>query len=217
MRVNFRPSARATDSPSDVLPTPGGPTSVMIAPEPRPATGCRCAALAPLLHGQELDDPLFDVVEPGMVLIEDAARLGDIEAILGPLAPGQLEHPIQVVADPAVLGVLLAGALEAPSSRSTSFRTCVGEGRLVDALPILRRDVAIALAQLALDRLELLAQVVLALALLKALVDFAADLVLEGDLRQDLAAPGDELLESLQRRRALRGSRAAVRSLRSGE
>ena len=35
-RTNFRPSARATDSPSEVLPTPGGPTSVRIAPDPRP-------------------------------------------------------------------------------------------------------------------------------------------------------------------------------------
>ena len=41
MRTNFRPSARAMDSPSDVLPTPGGPTSVMIAPDLRPVTGPR--------------------------------------------------------------------------------------------------------------------------------------------------------------------------------
>ena len=31
-RTNLRPIARAIDSPSDVLPTPGGPTSVMIEP-----------------------------------------------------------------------------------------------------------------------------------------------------------------------------------------
>ena len=44
-RTNFRPSARATDSPSDVLPTPGGPTSVRIAPEPRPVASREPALL----------------------------------------------------------------------------------------------------------------------------------------------------------------------------
>src|SRR2546423_12713603 len=34
--ANWRPMAGGTDSPSDVLPTPGGPTRAMMAPEPRP-------------------------------------------------------------------------------------------------------------------------------------------------------------------------------------
>ena len=76
------------------------------------------ATFAPLLDGQEFDDALFDVVEPGVVRIQDAAGLGDVEAILRLLAPGQLEHPVQVVADPALLGVLLAGALEAARARA---------------------------------------------------------------------------------------------------
>ena len=32
MRTNFRPSARAIDWPSDVLPTPGGPTKQSTGP-----------------------------------------------------------------------------------------------------------------------------------------------------------------------------------------
>ena len=32
-RTNLRPSARAIDWPSDVLPTPGGPTKARIGPE----------------------------------------------------------------------------------------------------------------------------------------------------------------------------------------
>ena len=47
----LRPSARATDSPSEVLPTPGGPTSAITAPEPRPpidleTAGARRARIA---------------------------------------------------------------------------------------------------------------------------------------------------------------------------
>ena len=33
MRMNFRPSARAIEWPSEVLPTPGGPTKQRIWPE----------------------------------------------------------------------------------------------------------------------------------------------------------------------------------------
>src|SRR4051794_5446065 len=40
-RTNLRPRARATDSPSEVLPTPGGPARTITAPEPRPPTTWR--------------------------------------------------------------------------------------------------------------------------------------------------------------------------------
>src|SRR5947209_17585225 len=75
-----------------------------------PATNrLEVATFAAFLDGQEFDDALFDVVESGMVCIQDAAGFGDVvEAILRLLAPGQLEHPVKVVADPALLGVLLA-------------------------------------------------------------------------------------------------------------
>src|SRR5579859_1542911 len=57
MRANFRPSALATDSPSDVLPTPGGPTSVMIAyiaPRNRAGAGAADLELPPLSDAREL-------------------------------------------------------------------------------------------------------------------------------------------------------------------
>ena len=95
------------------------------------------AALTPLLDGQEFDDPLFDVVQSGMVRIEDAACLGHIEAVFGFLAPRQLEHPIQVIADPALLRVLFAGTLEAVQLSLDFFPHVVGERRIVDLLAIL--------------------------------------------------------------------------------
>ncbi len=65
MRWNFRPSARAIDRPSDVLPTPGGPTKQRIGSLPlRPD----------LLHRQVLEDPVLDLLQPLVILVQDPAR-----------------------------------------------------------------------------------------------------------------------------------------------
>ena len=65
----------------------------------------------------------------------------------------------------------------------------------VDLLAVLGERVAVGVAQLLLDRRQLLAQVELALALFEAFVDLDADLVLERGFGQDLAAPGNQLLQ----------------------
>src|SRR5205085_6352763 len=52
-----------------------------------------------LLHRQELDDAVLDVVEPGVVGVEDAAGLRDVERVVRPLRPRQLDHPVQVGPD----------------------------------------------------------------------------------------------------------------------
>ncbi len=67
---------------------------------------------AQLPHGQVLEDPLLHVLQPVVVLIEDARRLGDVQTVLRPHAPRQLEHRVEPCPDPAVLGVLLARALQ---------------------------------------------------------------------------------------------------------
>jgi hypothetical protein len=130
-----------------------------------------------------------------MVGVQDAAGLGHVEAILRPLAPWQLQHPVEVVANPALLGILLAGALQAVELALDFFANGVREGRLGDLLAVLRQRVAIGLAQLLFDRGELLAQVELALALFEALVDLDANLVLQRGFGQDGASPGDQRLE----------------------
>ena len=65
MRTNLRPSARAIDCPSEVLPTPGGPTKQRIWPE---------TSLLELRDGEVLDDPLLDLLEVVVVLVEDLLR-----------------------------------------------------------------------------------------------------------------------------------------------
>src|SRR5439155_2989277 len=71
--------------------------------------------------------------------------------------------------------------------------------RLLDLLAVLGDDAlaVLALAQLLLDGLELLAKDVLALVLLHALGDLLADLVLEAHLREGLLGPLDDLLQAL--------------------
>src|SRR6186997_857543 len=78
MRWNVRPSARAMERPSEVLPTPGGPTKHRIGSLP---------AGAHRLHGEVLEDPVLDLFEPPMVLVEDGARRAEVEQVRGLLAP----------------------------------------------------------------------------------------------------------------------------------
>src|SRR6185312_12169710 len=67
---------------------------------------------APLAHRQVLDDPLLHVVEPGVVLVEDPPRAGDVVSVLGPLVPGDVEDGVEPGADPADFRRLLRGPLE---------------------------------------------------------------------------------------------------------
>ena len=80
---------------------------------PASAHDSQAAGLAPLAHREELDDPVLDVLQAGVILVQDPPRFDHVEPVLGPLVPGQLQHPVEVVADPALLRVLLAHALEA--------------------------------------------------------------------------------------------------------
>ena len=78
MRSNLRPSARAIERPSDVLPTPGGPTKQRIA-----AGGVGLQAA----HGEELEDAVLDLLDVVVVLVEHLARVGEVEVVLGRSCP----------------------------------------------------------------------------------------------------------------------------------
>ena len=95
MRSNLRPSARAIDWPSDVLPTPGGPTKHRIEP--------RASGLS-LPHGEELEDAVLDLLDVVVVGVEHLARVREVEVVLGRLVPRQRRDPLEVGADDAVLG-----------------------------------------------------------------------------------------------------------------
>ena len=66
--------ARATDSPSDVFPTPGGPDKSENRPRaPRADRGDPALGLK-LPHRQVLEDPLLHVLQTVVVLVEDPCR-----------------------------------------------------------------------------------------------------------------------------------------------
>ena len=171
-----RPSARAIERPSDVLPTPGGPTKHRIEPA---RVGLQLA------HGQELEDALLDLLEVVVVLVEHRARVREVEVVLGAGVPRQRGDPLEVGADDAVLGRLRRQLLEARELAVGLRPDGVGQrelGELVAQLGGLGGGL-VELAELGLDRLELLAQDELALR--------AVDLRLH--LRLDLRADRDDL------------------------
>ena len=146
------------------------------------------ALLAQLAHGEELDDAVLHVGQTGVVLVQDSARLDQVVVVLGAHVPGDVEHPVEVGADPSVLGVLLARPLQAVELAVDLGQHVLGHLGLGDPLAVGRDDVGLALVQLLLDRLELLAQQELALGLLHALGDVAADLLLQRGVGEDAAS-----------------------------
>ena len=80
MRTNLRPSARAIECPSDVLPTPGGPTKQRIEVPPR--VGLELA------HRQVLEDALLDLLEAEVVVVEHLARVREVEVVFGRMLHG---------------------------------------------------------------------------------------------------------------------------------
>src|SRR3989442_12530131 len=111
------------------------------------------------------------VVQAGGVLVQDAPRLGDVEPILGPLVPGQVEHPVEIVANPADLRVLLASALQPAELALDLGAHGVRHAGFLDSPAVLGDDVAAFLAELLLDGLQLLPEQELTLALLHPLLD----------------------------------------------
>ena len=204
MRMNSRPSERAIDLPSDVLPTPGGPGEA----EDRPLLPRR-----ELAHGQVLEDALLHLLEVVVIGVEDLARLIEVEPVLGPLAT--------TAARPATRGRCAARCTRpttAPSASGaraacapSSRRRPASRAALIFSSNASRSLGVLALAELVLDRLQLLAQHRLALVLRELLAHLRVDLLLDLDqldfaLQQDQQAPQplrDVALD--QQRRALLG------------
>ena len=170
-----------------------------MAPEPRPTTARQAAVGPQLADGQVLDDAVLDVVEAGVVGVEDDPGLGHVEVVVGLGAPRQLDDGVEPGADPAVLGALLAGALEPVQLLVDRLADVLGHVLAGELGPVLLDDVlAVAdLAQLLADGGHLLAQQELALGLLHALVDVVVDALLQGEVGQDVVHPGQHLLQAL--------------------
>ena len=74
------------------------------------------ALLEELAHGKKLDDPVLDLLQIVVVLVEHLARVDDVQLVLAGDAPGQLHHPVQVRLDHGVLGRLRGQSSTRPRS-----------------------------------------------------------------------------------------------------
>ena len=134
--------------------------------------------LLQLRHGELLDDPLLHLLEVVVVLVEDGARVLEVEVVLGRLVPRKREDPLEIPADDAVLGCggrKLGEPVELAAGCAVGL---LGKMRLLDLAAELRYLglLLVAFAELVLDRLELLAEEVLALRVLHLRLHLGLDL-----------------------------------------
>ena len=194
MRSNSRPSARAIERPSEVLPDPWWP-------DEREDRAARVRL--ELAHREELEDPVLDLLEAVVVLVEDLDRVLEIEVVLGRRVPRQRCDPLQVRADDAVLGGLRREVLQPAELAIDLLAHVVGQvqrGELLAQLVGLRRRL-VELAELVLDRLELLAQDELALRTVHLGLHLVLDLRAD---RDDLELAREHLGEAAQPARDVR-------------
>ena len=114
-----------------------------------------------------------------MILVQDAARFGDVDGVGIELRPGQIDEPIQIGPDHSVFGGGLGHALEPLELLRGLVLGLFRHARLLDRVAQLG-DLGrffIALPQLFLNVAELLAQDVLALLGGKRLLGLLADLL----------------------------------------
>jgi hypothetical protein len=163
--------------PSEVLPTPGRADE---------AQDRALQLVGARLHRQVLDDALLDLVETVVLLVEDLLGLGQVLLDLALDAPGDRQQPVEVVAHHGGLGRHRAHLLELLELGQRLVARLLGELGVLDLLLELLDIVAlVAVAQLLLNGLHLLVQIVLALGLLHLPLDARADLLLhlqDGDL-----------------------------------
>ena len=131
--------ARAIERPSEVLPTPGGPTKQRIGP---------LGVALELAHGEVLEDALLDLLEVVVVLVEHFARVLEVEVVGRHLLPGEAGQPVEIGADDRGLGALRVAALQAADLALQLFLRRLGHallfGRLAVAGDLLGQLVAFA-------------------------------------------------------------------------
>ena len=173
-----------------------------------------------LAHRQELQDAVFHLLQIVVILVQDAARLGQVDLVLALLRPGQRDQPVEVGADHHLLGRPRRDGPQPLQLAVRDFAHRRGHAGLLDLLlQALQLGVGLVVRpQLLLDRLELLAQDVLALALLELVLHLLLDLRahledfdLPADVRRQLA---QALLDRQRLEQLLLAGRGHVRQAR---
>ena len=153
-----------------------------------------------LFDRQVFQNPLLDLIQTVMLLVEDLARLGKINGLLGALSPRQLQTGVQIAAENRRLGG--AERLLAQTSKLffEPFPNFLGGWQRLNLLAIFPDVIGRSLiAQFGLDDLHLLPQIVVALLLVHLLLCLLGDLLLITENIQFLAQ------ETPQQRQTLTG------------
>ena len=144
-----------------------------------------------------LEDPLLDLLEAVVVLVEDLCGALDVELVVGRDVPGQADEPVHVRPDDADLGrggrdpAHPVDFLERPGLDLLRHAGGLDLVAQFGDLGLLR----VVLAELALDGLELLSEDVLPLGLVHLGLDLALDLPLE---LEDLDLACQEVADELE-------------------
>ena len=150
------------------------------------------------MHREVLEDALLDLVEPVVVLVEDLASSDEVELLLALPLPRQPGEPVEVRPDDRRLRRRLRHLLETAEFLERLLLDLLGHARLLDLLLVLvdlGLDLVV-LPELLLDRLELLAEEVLALRLGHLLLDAVLDLAAELEDLQFLTQEARCLLDA---------------------
>ncbi len=154
---------------------------------------CR-AFMAQLAHGQVFQDAVLDVFQVIVVFVQHLAGVGDFQVVVGVRGPGQAGQPVQIGADHAILGRGSGQLGQAVQFAPGFFFGLLGHAALLYLGPKFfdLYLLLVALAQFALDGLDLLAQKVLALHLFHLRLSFGLYLAPQF---QHLALPGQQAHE----------------------
>ncbi len=118
-----------------------------------------------LVYGEVFEDPVLDLAQAVVVLVEDPRGAPQVEVVGGHLVPRQLKQQFEVGADDMVLGGRRRDRFEPPQLAPRGRLGLLGQRRLGDPLGQVGRRLGrrVGLAQLGADGLQLLAQEILAL------------------------------------------------------
>ena len=133
--------------------------------------------LCALLHGKKFDDAVLDLLQPVMVGVENFASLDDVFLQPAGFLPRHGENPVEIVADDGRLGAHRAHVLELAQLGIRLFAGGLRHLRLFKlGLELFQLAPSVfAVAELLLDGLHLLVQIILALRLLHLPLDAVAD------------------------------------------
>ncbi len=152
MRTNLRPVAFAIDMPSEVLPTPGGPTKQRIDP---------FGILYQLADGQEFKNAFLDLLQPVVIFVQDFLGALDVADFLRLLLPRHGQQPVEVVARNRGLGRHRRHGFQLLQFLDGLVLDVLRHAGGFDLLLQLVEFALLAAAQFFLDGLDLLVEVVL--------------------------------------------------------